>query len=108
MDLDALRRIHLCGSHMRPTSRLGKTHIMAAETFCFPAAILDQTDFFAGHDIVWFCDNEAAVSSIIRGAAQPEDISGLAEHRRCDPNGWMFWTKELFSLMSSQEAKMLE
>ena len=56
-----------------------KTQICAAETFCFPAAILDAPVFFAGHDVLWFCDNEAAVSTIIRGACRPEDINGLAE-----------------------------
>ena len=29
--------------------------------------------------MLWFSDNEAAVSTIIRGACEPEDINGLAE-----------------------------
>ena len=56
-----------------------KTQICAAETFCFPAAIIDAPDFFRNHDVLWFCDNEAAVSTIIRGACVPEDINGFAE-----------------------------
>ena len=62
-----------------PGWKARKTQICAAETFCFPAAMLDAPAFFANHDVLWFCDNEAAVSTIIRGACRPEDISGLAE-----------------------------
>ena len=53
--------------------------MFAAETFCFPAAILDCPEFFAGQDIVWFADNEASVSTIIRGACTIDDIHDLAE-----------------------------
>ena len=62
-----------------PGWEVRKTQICAAETLCFPAAMLDAPSFFADHDILWFCDNEAAVSTIIRGACRPEDINGLAE-----------------------------
>ena len=39
----------------------------------------DAPALFADHEILWFCDNEAAVSTIIRGACRPEDINGFAE-----------------------------
>ena len=56
-----------------------KQQIFAAETFCFPAAIIDQPGFFCDADVIWFADNEATASSIIRGASCPEDVHGLAE-----------------------------
>ena len=31
-----------------------------------------------GRDIIWFIENEAAVASLIRGAAKPEDVGRLA------------------------------
>ena len=35
-------------------------------------------DHFRGKDITWFGDNEAAVSSMIRGASTAEDVGHLA------------------------------
>ena len=45
-----------------------KHKIVAPETFCFPAAVLDCPIFFVGQDIIWFADNEASVTTITRGA----------------------------------------
>ena len=40
---------------------------------------MESPEFFVDQDVIWLADNEASVSTIIRGACQPEDINGLAE-----------------------------
>ena len=55
-----------------------KQQILAVESFAALAAFHTSPDVFEGEDVVWFVDNEAAVSSLIRGGARPEDIDKIA------------------------------
>ena len=50
------------------------TQIMACEAIVVPQAILREPERFAGKDVLWFIDNEAACSSLIRGNSSQEDI----------------------------------
>ena len=54
-----------------------KTQIYAAEAIAPLAAALLTPQLLQG-DVVWFCDNEAAVSSLIRGGSRAEDVGALA------------------------------
>ena len=54
------------------------TQIMACEAVAVPQAILREPHLFAGCDVTWFIDNEAACSSLIRGSSSQEDISIIA------------------------------
>ena len=55
-----------------------KTQIYAAEAIVPLMAALLHPQVFYGRDVVWFCDNEAAVSSLIRGTGKAEDVGHLA------------------------------
>jgi len=50
------------------------TQIMACEAVAVPQAIIREPWRFAGKDVMWFIDNEAACSSMIRGSSSQEDI----------------------------------
>ena len=52
--------------------------ILAVEAFASIAAMHVSPELFEDSDILWFVDNESAVSSLIRGAAKPEDIDKIA------------------------------
>ena len=56
-----------------------KTQHVTAETCCLPTGVLDCPEFFVGQDIIRVADNEASVSTIIRGTCTPDDINHLAE-----------------------------
>ena len=53
--------------------------IFPAESFAPLAALLDSPGIFANADVRWFIDNEAACSTLIRGASREEDVSTIAE-----------------------------
>ena len=53
--------------------------IYPAETFAPLAAIMDFPALFQGADVLWFVDNEAACSTLIRGASREEDVATIAE-----------------------------
>ena len=55
-----------------------KQQITAMEAFAPIAALETTPEIFEDSDIMWFVDNEAAVSSLIRGAARVEDIDAVA------------------------------
>ena len=58
-----------------------KTQIFACEAVAVPQLIIQLQDVFAGRDVVWYIDNEAACSSLVRGASRQEDVgllSGIA------------------------------
>ena len=52
--------------------------ITAMEAFAPIAAMHTTPHLFQGREILWFVDNEGAVSSLIRGAARVEDIDQVA------------------------------
>ena len=54
-----------------------RTQIYAAEAIAPLAAGLLTPELLQG-DVIWFCDNEAAVSSLIRGGSRAEDVGALA------------------------------
>ena len=58
--------------------RVRKQQILAVEAFAAIAALDVTPDIFKDQDVIWFVDNESAVSSLIRGAAKPEDRCRLA------------------------------
>ena len=62
------------------TSRLieREQQILAVEAFAAAAAPWISPEIFSDRDSVWFVDNAAAVSTLIRGAAKPEDIDRIA------------------------------
>ena len=51
---------------------------MALEAFAALAAPAISPEVFQNREIVWFIDNESAVSSLIRGASRPEDLNHVA------------------------------
>ena len=55
-----------------------KQQIYAAETFAVIAAVSNLQFLVAGRDILIFVDNEAAASTLIRGASKEEDVQNLA------------------------------
>ena len=42
------------------------------------AACLLTPELIQGRELVWFIDNEAALSSLIRGTSRAEDVSHIA------------------------------
>ena len=55
-----------------------KTQILAVESFAAVAAPWISPEEFKDEDVLWWVDNLAACSSLIRGAAKPEDIDLFA------------------------------
>ena len=56
-----------------------KQQIFPAESFAPIMASVADPLLFRGRDVLWFIDNEAAASTIIRGATREEDVQGIAE-----------------------------
>ena len=48
------------------------------EAFAPIAALETSPEIFEDSEVLWFVDNEGAVSSLIRGAAKVEDIDAVA------------------------------
>ena len=51
-----------------------KQQTLAVEAFAAVAAPWISRNVFANRESIWFVDNAAAVSTLIRGSAKPEDI----------------------------------
>ena len=56
-----------------------KQQIFAAESMAVLAAVWQDRSLLEGRDIVWFIDNEAAASSMIRGGSAEGDVNDIAE-----------------------------
>ena len=57
----------------------GKPQLLnIAEAFAPIAALETSPEIFEDSEVLWFVDNEGAVSSLIRGAARVEDIDAVA------------------------------
>ena len=56
-----------------------QTQIFPAESLAPSVAIALHRDILQGRDVRWFVDNEAACSTLIRGASKEEDVNGIAE-----------------------------
>ena len=52
--------------------------IFAAEALAPLEALLNRPEDFRNEEVLWFIDNEAALSSLIRGTARPEDVGEIA------------------------------
>ena len=66
------------------------------EAFAAAAAPWVSPEIFAQRDFVWFVDNAAAVSTLIRGAAKPEDIDHIAtvvafQNAKLSHRPWFEW-----------------
>ena len=55
-----------------------KTQILAAEAVAVLTALVLSPELLANRDIVWFVDNEAALSSLVRGTSRAEDVGHIA------------------------------
>jgi len=55
-----------------------KTQILAAEAVAVLTALVVAPELLNGREVVWFVDNEAALSSLIRGASRAEDVGHIA------------------------------
>ena len=55
-----------------------KTQILAAEAVAVLTALVLSPELLAGREIVWFVDNEAALSSLVRGTSRAEDVGHIA------------------------------
>ena len=55
-----------------------KTQIFAAEAVATLAAFVLTPELVDGRELVWFIDNEAALSSLIRGTSRAEDVGHIA------------------------------
>ena len=55
-----------------------ETQILAAEAVAILTALIVSPEIFRGKEVVWFVDNEAAVSSLIRGTSRAEDVGHIA------------------------------
>ena len=51
--------------------------IYACEALAVPEAMYADPAYFAGRDVMWFIDNEAACASLIRGASRQEDVNEI-------------------------------
>ena len=56
-----------------------KTQTYAAKTFAVYAAIWNHREILADRDVICFVDNEAAASSIIRGAPRCDDVGDMVQ-----------------------------
>ena len=56
-----------------------RQQIFPAETVAVPIALSLFSHHMCGRDVIAFCDNSAAVSTLIRGTSTSEDCRGLAE-----------------------------
>ena len=73
-----------------------KAQIVVCEGIAVPQVMAAYPDVFQGADVTWFIDNEAACSSVIRGASRHGDIASLAALThlavfRCDCRLWFEW-----------------
>ena len=55
-----------------------ETQILAAEAVAILTALIVSPEIFRGKEVVWFVDNEAAVSSLIQGTSRAEDVGHIA------------------------------
>lgn len=55
-----------------------KQQIFACEALAIPAALLRNANTLVDCDVLWFVDNEAACSSLVRGASKEEDVASIA------------------------------
>ena len=55
-----------------------KTQILAAEAVAVLTALVLHPELLARREVVWFVDNEAALSSLIRGTSRAEDVGHIA------------------------------
>ena len=55
-----------------------RTQILAAEAVAVLAAFVLTPELVAGRELVWFIDNEAALSSLIRGSSRADDVGHIA------------------------------
>ena len=55
-----------------------KTQIYPGEALCALAVPLLHAGELRGADVLWFIDNEAAASAVIRGQSKTEDVHGIA------------------------------
>ena len=73
-----------------------KQQIMALEAFAALAAPMISPELFQHKEIIWFVDNESAVSSLIRGASRPHDVNHVAAlstvlYSKLDAKVWFEW-----------------
>ena len=73
-----------------------KTQILAAEAVAVLAACVLTPELIQGREIVWFVDNEAALSSLIRGTSRAEDVGHIAACTQvamleCSSSVWYEW-----------------
>ena len=59
-----------------------KTQIFAAEAVVALLALVTEPELFVSEDVLWFMDNEAAVSSLIRGSSRASDVGHIAAAAR--------------------------
>ena len=43
------------------------------------SALCDAPEIFSDCDVIWFVDNEAACSTLVRGASRESDVNDIAE-----------------------------
>jgi hypothetical protein len=55
-----------------------KTQIFAAEAVAVLTALILAPESLSNRELVWFIDNEAALSSLIRGTSRAEDVGHIA------------------------------
>ena len=56
-----------------------RSQIFPGETICGLIVQLMHPDLFNGRDCLWFVDNEAAVSALIRGTCREADVHEIAQ-----------------------------
>ena len=55
-----------------------KTQIFAAEAVAVLTALVLAPESLSNRELVWFIDNEASLSSLIRGTSRAEDVGRIA------------------------------
>ena len=72
-----------------------KTQIYPAETFAVYAALWNHRETLANKDVIMFVDNEAAASSIIRGAPRCNDVGDIVQaiHWLAANFAFRFWVE---------------
>ena len=57
-----------------------ETQIFAAEAFCSLLVPFNLPSLLADQDLLWFVDNEAAASAMIRGSSGSTDVDQIVQH----------------------------
>ena len=88
------------GSCAVPTATLAswaprRQQIYRGETLCGLMVPVLHPDRFRNTDVIWYIDNEAAASSLVRGSSKQLDVHMIAQYR-LGAGTWWEWVDFFF------------